>query len=92
MKWGTPKMRGRALSLVPYEPVQNVLKIVDTLHTTSLKIFEDKKTALMSGDDAMSKQVGHGKDIMSILCRTICSSMHYSSHVIASARKLTLCG
>lgn len=34
---------------------------------TCVDIFEGKKRALKEGDEAVSKQVGEGKDIMSIL-------------------------
>ena len=35
---------------------------------TSTEVFEQKKKALQAGDEAVTKQVGEGKDIMSILC------------------------
>ncbi|KAF8896612.1 cytochrome P450 [Infundibulicybe gibba] len=43
--------------------------IVDTMHNTSKQIFEGKKAALREGDEALSRQIGQGNDIMSILMR-----------------------
>jgi hypothetical protein len=34
-------------------------------------VVEAKKSALSWGEDAVVKQIGEGKDIMSILCRWI---------------------
>jgi hypothetical protein len=41
--------------------------IVDVMHNTSVEILESKKRALEEGDQAVAKQIGGGKDIMSIL-------------------------
>jgi len=40
---------------------------IDTMERTSIEVYESKKTALAAGDDAVSKQIGQGKDIMSVL-------------------------
>ena len=42
--------------------------MVDVMHQTSVKIFQSKKAALRQGDEAVLEKIGHGKDIMSILC------------------------
>jgi hypothetical protein len=38
------------------------------MHNTSVDIIESRKLALEQGKEAMSMQVGRGKDIISILC------------------------
>lgn len=37
-------------------------------------IFDEKKRALSEGEEAVVRQVGKGKDIMSILCEWIVES------------------
>lgn len=51
----------------PNKQVQKAKSIVDTLTKRSTEIFEAKKAALEQGDEAVARQVGEGKDIMSIL-------------------------
>lgn len=41
--------------------------MVDFMHDTSLEIYNSKKRAIAEGNEAVLKQVGQGKDIMSIL-------------------------
>ncbi|KAI0955818.1 hypothetical protein AcV7_006382 [Taiwanofungus camphoratus] len=53
----------------PNKQVQKAKSIVDTLTKRSTEIFEAKKAALEQGDEAVARQVGEGKDIMSILMR-----------------------
>ena len=40
---------------------------MDVLHNTTVEIFEAKKKALEEGDEAVTQQIGQGKDFMSIL-------------------------
>jgi hypothetical protein len=42
--------------------------MIDIMDKTSTEIFQSKKVALQQGNEALLKQVGRGKDIMSILC------------------------
>ena len=41
--------------------------ILTVLNDTAIEIFEGKKKALEEGDEAVTKQIGQGNDIMSIL-------------------------
>lgn len=66
-KVGTPKFRRWIVDTVPYKNLHAARDIVDVIYNTSVEIFEAKKAALDGGDAALAKQVGHGKDIMSIL-------------------------
>ena len=56
------------VELIPWKAVRDFVEVVDTMHSTSVEIFESKKKALAGGDDALERQIAQGKDIMSILC------------------------
>jgi hypothetical protein len=43
---------------------------------TSREVFEEKKKALATGDEAVAKQVSEGKDIMSILSESCHPVLH----------------
>jgi len=58
--------------------VKKLKNIVDTLHNTSLLIYEAKKKAIIEGDEALLRQIGRGKDIMSILSTYTFSSSGYN--------------
>jgi hypothetical protein len=47
---------------MPSEALQAVKDIVDTMHRTSVEVFESKKRALAAGGQALKGQVGEGKD------------------------------
>lgn len=64
---GPPGLRRFLLDLTPIANVQRVKDIVDIMDRTSAEILADKKAALASGDEAVLKQVGQGKDLMSVL-------------------------
>ena len=57
----------RLLAFIPHAGVQKLSTIIKTMHDRSVEIFTAKKEALARGDDAVTRQVGEGKDIMSIL-------------------------
>jgi hypothetical protein len=66
---GSPSLRRFVLELMPSEALQAVKDIVDTMHRTSVEVFESKKRALVAGDRALKEQVGEGKDLKSGLCK-----------------------
>jgi tRNA A37 methylthiotransferase MiaB len=70
VKLGTPRFRRFLMGLVPHKAVRRTQEIVDVMDRTSIQIFEHKRLALQQGDEAVLKQVGRGKDIMSILCKS----------------------
>ena len=63
-----PPSLGRfLLKMIPHRSLHTLIEIVDTLKSTSMKILLEKKAALDKGDEAIIKEVGEGKDLMSIL-------------------------
>lgn len=68
---GSPSFRRRVVELIPSKRIQRIKSIIDTMHETSTEIFRNKKAALEKGDDAVLRQLGAGKDIMSILCMSL---------------------
>ena len=65
--FGSPALRRKLVEMVPHEGLQRMKAFVDTMHRRSVEIFREKQLALQRGDEAVMKQVGEGKDIMSIL-------------------------
>lgn len=57
------------MNLLPWKNLHELRDIVDVFYNTSVDIFEAKKKALKEGDEAVSRQIGQGKDIISILMR-----------------------
>lgn len=67
VKLGTPALRRKLLDWTPSAVLQRVKGIVDIMDKTSAGIYQKKKQALERGEEAVSQQVGRGKDIMSVL-------------------------
>lgn len=55
------------MNLLPWKNLHDLRDVVDVLGNTAIEIFEEKKRALEEGDEAVTQQIGKGKDIMSIL-------------------------
>ena len=68
VKLGPPGLRRFLLDMAPSVLLQKVKGIVDVMAQTSTDIFREKLAALEQGDEAVMRQVGEGKDVMSILC------------------------
>ncbi|KAJ3530952.1 hypothetical protein NMY22_g8359 [Coprinellus aureogranulatus] len=66
--WGSPAFQRAVVDLLPWKALRNICDIVDTLHGTSVDIFERTKRELAEGKST-SKAVGGGKNIMSILVK-----------------------
>jgi len=58
----------------PRKAVREMKVIVDTMCESSTEIYQAKKAALEKGDEGVTRQVGEGKDIMSILMRANAAS------------------
>lgn len=67
VKIGTPRLRRLMVDVLPWKSLRKLRDIIDIMHNTSTEIFDAKKKALEEGNEAVSKQVGRGKDILSIL-------------------------
>lgn len=70
-KIGPAWLRRKAIEKIPIERIQKSINISDTLDKTVRAIMESKKAALAAGDEAVTLQIGEGKDIISVLstCR-----------------------
>lgn len=56
-----------AVEHTPSKRVQHVKNICDTLSRSSSSVLNMKKNALKAGEESVVKQVGEGKDILSVL-------------------------
>jgi len=75
LKIGTPSFRRWVLDVVPLKNAHILRDMSDYMWALSKEIYEGKKKALEQGDEAVERQIGRGKDIMSILsklCLYIC--------------------
>jgi hypothetical protein len=68
VKLGPPRFRRFLVDLLPFKNARRLRDIIDILDNTAKEILEVKKRAIQEGDDAIAEQVGHGKDIISVLC------------------------
>ena len=66
---GTPRFRRFILNLIPWKNLHQLRDISDVIHNTAIEIINSKKRALEDGDEAVARQIGQGKDILSILSR-----------------------
>jgi hypothetical protein len=53
--------------MLPWPKLNHLLDLAETLNAEARRVYETKKKLLESGDDETVKQVGEGKDILSIL-------------------------
>ena len=67
-EFGSPAFRRWILDMFPHKGAQKVKSIVDVMHQRSVEIYQSKKEALEQGDEAVTQQIGEGRDLMSILC------------------------
>ena len=72
IKLGPAWFRRLVIDLLPSKRVQRVKDIIDTMEKTSIEIVEQKRRALREGEESVVRQLGMGKDIMSILCEFSC--------------------
>ncbi|THU78935.1 cytochrome P450, partial [Dendrothele bispora CBS 962.96] len=68
-KIGTPGFQRWFVNTLPWKNGHHVRDMVDYMWEVSKEIYEGKMKALAEGDEAVARQVGKGKDIMSILMR-----------------------
>ncbi|KAF8621408.1 hypothetical protein AX15_007820 [Amanita polypyramis BW_CC] len=63
------KTRRRIVDLLPSRRLHRIRDMVDVMHNLSVEVYESKKKNLMEGDDVVTKQIGAGKDILSVLMK-----------------------
>jgi hypothetical protein len=64
---GPPGLRRFIVNILPWKALKEINGIIDIMDKISTEVFEDKKRALSEGDEAIMRQVGQGRDIMSTL-------------------------
>ncbi|EPQ53107.1 cytochrome P450 [Gloeophyllum trabeum ATCC 11539] len=69
MKIGPPRFRRFLVEKVSNQKVQSLKEKIDIMEKTSKHIYQTKVEVLAKGDEALSKQVGEGRDIMSLLLK-----------------------
>ncbi|KAJ4480000.1 cytochrome P450 [Lentinula aciculospora] len=57
------------MNITPWKTLHDVRDMVNYMHELSVEIFEEKKRALEEGDEAVVKQIGKGKDLLSIMMK-----------------------
>ena len=71
---GTASFRKKVVENFPNARVRKLAEISEALDTTAKDILRTKRAALTAGDQAVSEQIGQGKDIMSVLRMCFASS------------------
>ncbi|KAJ7127139.1 cytochrome P450 [Mycena epipterygia] len=66
---GPPKFRRFIVNILPWKLLHEARDILDTMYDTAVHIYHTKKKGLDEGDEAVSAQIAHGKDIISILMK-----------------------
>ncbi|KAJ7773086.1 cytochrome P450 [Mycena metata] len=66
---GSPKFRRFIVNMLPWKDLHTGRDIIDMMYSTAVHIYNTKKAALESGDEAVSQQISQGKDIISILMK-----------------------
>jgi cytochrome P450 len=70
VKIGPPRFRRFVCDyMLPWKNARRLRDIINTMHKTTTQIYNEKKKALLAGDEAFSRQFARGKDIISILMK-----------------------
>jgi hypothetical protein len=65
------KVRTFIMNMTPWKTLHEIRDMVNYMHELSVEIYQEKKRALEEGDEAVERQIGKGKDILSILCKDL---------------------
>lgn len=84
VKIGSPKFRRYILDLFPWKNLHKLRDIVDIMDETTVSILNSKKKALEEGEEAAVKQVGKGKDIISILSQYSALEIYTEAYFVFS--------
>jgi hypothetical protein len=63
--------------MLPWPGLNHAMDVAETMNVGARRVYETKKRLLESGDEATVKQVGDGKDIISILSTYPAASSSY---------------
>ncbi|KAJ7584809.1 cytochrome P450 [Mycena floridula] len=66
---GPAGFRRFIVNILPWKTLHQARDMTDLMYQTSVDIYNSKKKALESGDDAAAQQIMEGKDIIGILMR-----------------------
>ncbi|KAK7466282.1 hypothetical protein VKT23_005010 [Stygiomarasmius scandens] len=69
LQTGVPDLWRWILGILPWKDGHHIRDMSDYMWNLSKEIYEGKQKALAEGDEVVAKQVGKGKDILSILMR-----------------------
>jgi hypothetical protein len=68
--------------LAPWKTLNHMMEVTEVINASARDIYETKKRLLESGDSTTVKQVGDGKDIMSLLSTS--SGPHFTAAGLTS--------
>ncbi|KAF9064448.1 cytochrome P450 [Rhodocollybia butyracea] len=57
------------MNVTPWKTLHDVRDMVNYMHQLSTDIYREKKRALEDGDEAVTNQIGQGKDLLSIMMK-----------------------
>ncbi len=67
-KIGTRKFQNFVVRRLPWKGMRTTLELVDGMYDTSVDIIKSRKRAIEAGKEVMDRQIGRGKDLISVLC------------------------
>ncbi|KAJ3570000.1 hypothetical protein NP233_g4692 [Leucocoprinus birnbaumii] len=86
-KFNFPRVKRFIVNHFPWKKIQDIRKLSDIMHDTSLEIIKMKKDAMNSTDPAIAKEMLEKKDIISVLSKVISTcSVHQGSDSAAKVR------
>ncbi|KAJ3783409.1 cytochrome P450 [Lentinula aff. detonsa] len=63
------RVRVFLMNAIPWKALHDVRDMVNYMHQLSVDIYKEKKRALEEGDEAVIRQIGKGKDLLSIMVK-----------------------
>ncbi|KAJ3813616.1 cytochrome P450, partial [Lentinula aff. lateritia] len=69
MKVLPTNIRTFIMNITPWKTLHDVRDMVNYMHELSVEIYEEKKRAFEEGDEAVVRQIGKGKDLLSIMMK-----------------------
>ncbi|KAI9461967.1 cytochrome P450, partial [Lactarius psammicola] len=89
-----PKILKFVGRMLPWPSLNQIIDVAEILNVNARRIYETKKRLLESGDDTTVKQIGDGKDIISVLMRANAATSKHDrlseEEIVAQVMTLTL--